>query len=833
MSSSASDASPAAGAVSDVGRPRGIGTVNLDEEMRSSYLDYAMSVIVGRALPDARDGLKPVHRRVLYAMHELGNTHNRPFKKSARVVGDVLGKYHPHGEQAAYDALVRMAQDFALRYPLVEGQGNFGSLDGDPPAAMRYTEVRLNRLAEDMLADIDRDTVDFVPNYNNEFREPTILPSRLPNLLLNGSTGIAVGMATNIPPHNLGETVEALIYLIENPGATVDDLMRFIKGPDFPTGGVICGVEGIAALYRTGRGQMVVRGRAHIDETESGRDVILITEIPYTVNKAALVASIAELVNNKTIEGVSDVRDESSKEGVRIVVDIKRGTPPTLVLNALYKHTQLETTFGGILLALDHGVPRTMNLKDLAECFIRHRLDVVTRRTRYELHQAEARAHILEGFKMALDQLEAVVKAIRSARNREEACAELMRRFNLTEVQAHAILDMRLYQLTNLERQKIDAEYLTLIKEISRLRDLMANERKRLTLIQEELRDIRGKYQDARRTDIAPAEGDIRVEDLIADRGCVITISHRGYIKRVPVDAYRAQRRGGKGVSGMATREEDFVEHLFVAHTHDYILFFTAQGRVYWKKVYEIPEAGRASSGKAIVNLLNVQSGESIAALIRVRSFVASQFLLMATARGRVKKTNLAEYGNPRSGGIIGIHIEEKDRLVAVKLTSGNDEVILTTRQGMSIRFSEKRVRDQGRATYGVRGIRLAEQDTVESMEIVNTQATLLSCTENGYGKRTRFDEYPLRNRGGKGVIAIRTSERNGCVVGAHAVMETDTLMLITAKGKMIRLPVSEIRVIGRATQGVRLIDLDEGDKVVCATTVQPEDDSVPLPPSD
>ncbi|MDI6774098.1 MAG: DNA gyrase subunit A [Verrucomicrobiota bacterium] len=811
--------------------PANLGYINIDEEMRSSYIDYSMSVIVGRALPDARDGLKPVHRRVLYAMRELGNTHNRPFKKSARVVGDVIGKYHPHGDQAAYDTLVRMAQDFSLRYPLVEGQGNFGSIDGDPPAAMRYTEVRMHLLAEEMLGDIEKETVAFTPNYNNEFLEPRILPGRLPNLLLNGSTGIAVGMATNIPPHNANETVDALVHLVDNPEATVDDLMKFIKGPDFPTGGVICGADGIRNMYRAGKGQMTVRGRAHIDETKSGKEIILITEIPYAVNKASLIETIAELVNDKTIEGISDIRDESNKEGIRIVIDLKRGGVSKVVLNALYKHTQLETTFGAILLALDHGAPKIMNLKELSQCFIRHRFEVVTRRARFDLAKAETRAHILEGLKIALDNLDAVVKTIRAAKNRDDARTNLMGKFRLSEAQANAILDVRLYQLTGLEREKVDQEYLEVIKNISSLKDLLANEWKIYAVIKQELLEIKQRYGDGRRTDIAPAEGEMNVEDLIADRGCVITISHRGYIKRVPTDTYKAQRRGGKGVAGMTTKEEDFVEHLFVANTHDYILFFTARGRVYWEKVYEIPEAGRTAAGKAIVNLLNVQGDDKIAAMIRVREFEETKHLVMATAGGTVRKTNLSEFGNPRSGGIIAINIEEGDRLMAVKMTDGANDVMLTTRRGMSIRFGEKLLRDMGRATYGVKGVRLVKHDFVESMEIVNPQATLLTCTENGYGKRTSFDEYPVQGRGGKGVIAIRTSDRNGVVVGAHSVMGTDALMLITAKGKMIRLPVSDIRVIGRATQGVRLINLDEGDKLVCATIVEPEDESAPLPP--
>jgi len=592
--------------------------INIDEEMRSSYIDYSMSVIIGRALPDARDGLKPVHRRVLYAMHDLGNTHNSSYKKSARIVGDVIGKYHPHGEGAVYDTIVRMAQDFSMRGVLVDGQGNFGSLDGDPPAAMRYTEVRMARLAEELLADIDKNTVDFGPNYDESLQQPLVLPAKLPNLLLNGSTGIAVGMATNIPPHNLGELADAVTAAIDNPDITVQELMKHLKGPDFPTGGIICGLKPVQDMYRTGRGQFRVRGRARIEEGKQGKQTIIITEIPYAVNKTNLITGIAKLVQNKTLDGVTDLRDESNRDGIRIVIELRRGVVPKVVLNNLYKHTQLQTTFGAILLALDHGRPRTMNLRELIRRFTDHRFEVVTRRTKFELDKAEARAHILEGLKIALDNLDAVVKTIRAARNRDEARDSLVRKFKLSEVQANAILDMRLYQLTGLERKKIESEYLELIKRISYLKSLLASEPKRYGLIKEELLEIKKRYADVRRTDIAPDEQEMNVEDLVADRGCIITISHAGYIKRVPIDTYKAQRRGGKGVSGMTTKAEDFVEHLFVAQTHDYILFFTAGGRVYWEKVYEIPEAGRTARGKAIVNLLNIRDDEQIAAMIRV-----------------------------------------------------------------------------------------------------------------------------------------------------------------------------------------------------------------------
>ena len=800
-----------------------VADINIDEEMRSSYIDYSMSVIIGRALPDARDGLKPVHRRVLFAMRELGNVHNRPYKKSARVVGDVIGKYHPHGDTAVYDTIVRMAQDFSLRYPLVDGQGNFGSIDGDPPAAMRYTEVRMQRPAEDILADIEKKTVDFGPNYNEEFDEPLVLPSKLPNLLLNGSTGIAVGMATNIPPHNLCELVDGIVAMIDNPDVTIDELMEHVKGPDFPTGGLICGTKPIREMYMTGRGHLRVRGRARIEEGRQGRETIIISEIPYAVNKTNLIEAIAKLVHNKVIEGIADLRDESNKEGIRIVVELKRGVVPKVILNQIYKHTQLQTTFGAIMLAIDHGKPRVMNLKELMRCFIDHRFEVVTRRTEFDLAKAEARAHIVEGLKIALDNMDAVVKVIRGAKSRDEARTALREKFSLSEIQANAILDMRLYQLTGMEREKLENEYLELIKTISYLRDLLANEHKIYGLIKEELLNIREKYGDMRRTDIAPSEEEIRIEDLIADRGCIITISHTGYIKRVPIDTYKAQRRGGKGVAGMTTKEEDFVEHLFVASTHDYILFFTSAGKIYWEKVYEIPEASRTARGKAIVNLLNITNEEKIAAMIRVREFDESQHLVMATARGVVKKTNLSAFKNVRKDSIIAIRIDEGDELIEVMLTDGSNDVIITTVKGMCIRFAERRLRSLGRATRGVKGITLSEGDLVKSMEIVNDKATFLACTENGYGKRTSFDEYRVQNRGGRGIIAIRTSDRNGNVVGAHAVMATDSLMLITANGKMIRMAVGDVRIIGRNTQGVRLINLDKGDKLVSATTVEPE----------
>ena len=801
-----------------------VDLINIEDEMQRAYIDYSMSVIIGRALPDARDGLKPGNRRILFAMREGNWLHNRPYVKCARVVGDVIGKYQPHGDAAVYDTLVRMAQDFSMRYLLIDGQGNFGSIDGDPPAAYRYTECRLEALAEEMLADIDKNTVDMQPNYDEKMLEPKVLPARIPNLLVNGSTGIAVGMATNIPPHNLGEIVDATVYLIDTPDATVADLTKFVKGPDFPTAGMLCGTAQIRAMYETGRGLLKIRGHASIEEGPQGKESIILHDLPYTVNKAALIENLADLVNDKKIEGISDIRDESDKDGIRVVIETKRGAIPKVILNNIYQHTQLESTFGAIMLAIDRGRPRVMNLKEMIQCFVTHRFEVITRRAQFDLEKAEARAHILEGLKIALDHLDAVVKTIRESKDRDMARTRLMERFKLSEIQANAILDMRLYQLTNMERAKIDAEYEEIIKLINYLRDLLANERKVYGVIKDDLLEMKKRYGDPRRTDIVPDEGEISVEDLIADRGCVITISHTGYIKRVPVATFKQQRRGGKGVVGMDTKEEDYVEHVFTASTHDYMLFFTATGRVYWKKVYEIPEGGRTTRGKAIVNFLEIGSEEKIAACIPVREFPESQFLVFATANGLVKKTNLAAFGNPRAGGIIAIGIEEGDTLVGVRLTNGQNELILVTRQGMSIRFHEGQMRDQGRDTVGVYGIKLDRDDRVENIEVVEPNATLMCISENGYGKRTAFDEYPDQHRGGKGVITMKTTERNGLVVGAHAVRENDALMLITAQGQMIRIPVSDVRVISRNTQGVRLINLSEGDKLVSATTVEPEE---------
>jgi DNA gyrase subunit A len=805
-----------------------VDPINIEEEMQRAYIDYSMSVIVGRALPDVRDGLKPGNRRILFAMRERGWTSAKPFVKCAKVVGEVIGNYHPHGDAAVYDTLVRMAQDFSMRYTLIRGQGNFGSIDGDPPAAYRYTECKLDKLAEEMLADIEKNTVDMRPNFDESLQEPTVLPARIPNLLVNGSTGIAVGMATNIPPHNLGEIVDGTVHLIEHPDATVEDLMEIVKGPDFPTGGMICGATPIREMYRTGRGLLKVRGRAGIEEGAQGKETIIISDIPYTVNKATLIEKIADLVNEKKIEGITDIRDESDKDGIRIVIELKRGATPKVVLNNIYQHTALESTFGAIMLAIDHGRPRTMNLRDLLQCFVDHRFQVFRRRFEFELEKAKARAHILEGLKIALDHLDAVVKTIRESKDRDTARTQLMARFKLSEAQANAILDMRLYQLTGLEREKIEEEYRQIIMEINRLEDLLANPRKIFQVIKEDLLEVRKLYADARRTDIVPDEGEIAIEDLIADLGCVLTISHAGYIKRMPVTTFRQQRRGGKGVVGMDTKEEDYVEHVFTASTHDYLLFFTEKGRVYWKKVYEVPEGGRAARGKALVNFLEIGSDEKITALIPVREFPENKSLVFATQNGIVKKTSLAAFGNPRAGGIIGIAIEEGDRLIGVKPVEGESELVLCTRQGMSIHFHESRLRNQGRDTYGVKGIELGrENDRVEAIEVVTANATLLTISENGYGKRTAFGEYPLQNRGGKGVITMKTSERNGLVIAAHAVRDGDAIMLITEQGQMIRMSVDDIRVISRNTQGVRMINLEEGDRVVSATSVAPEAEAV------
>jgi len=801
-----------------------IGHIPIEEEMQASYIDYSMSVIIGRALPDARDGMKPGARRILFAMRDMGLLHNRPYKKSAYVVGEVLGKYHPHGDSSVYDTMVRMAQPFALRYPLVDGQGNFGSLDGDNAAAYRYTEARLTKIAEEMLTDIDKDTVDMSPNYNGEIYEPTVLPARMPNLLLNGSTGIAVGMATNIPPHNLKELCSAVKCLIDNPEADVTELMEHVKGPDFPTGATVCGYNGIHKMYTTGRGHLKVRAVSEIDELPNGKPRIIVTEIPYAVNKATLLETIAKLATNKVVEGITDLRDESNKDGIRIVIELKKGVIPKVVLSNLYKHSNLQTTFGSIMLALDGARPKIMNLKELLECFIRHRFEVITRRTEFNLAKARAREHILSGLLKALDVLDEVVRTIRESKNRDEARAQLIGRFEFSEIQANAILEMRLYQLTGLERDKLQAEYDELVKYISELEDLLANDYKIFALIRDDMDDLITSYDNGRRTAIVPDEAEVAIEDLIADKPAIITVSHTGYIKRVPMDTYREQKRGGKGVSGMGTKDEDYVEHLFVANAHDYILFFMSSGRMYWEKVYEIPEAGRTAKGKALINLLNIREGERVMAMIKVRDFPEDKHVIMATRKGIVKKTKLSLYSRPRRDGIIAINIDEDDQLLGAMISDPSDNVMLTTRTGKSIRFTEELLRSQGRATRGVRGIRVSAGDEVTSMALVQEGANFLVCCENGYGKRTPFDEYRVQGRGGKGIIAIKATERNGAVVGAQTVYDEDALMMITAQGKMIRMAVNDISIIGRSTQGVRLINLDDGDTLVSVTRVAPEE---------
>jgi len=793
--------------------------VNIEAEMRKSYMDYAMSVIVGRALPDARDGLKPVHRRILYAMHDMGLQQNKTYKKSARVVGDVIGKYHPHGDTAVYDTIVRMAQDFSLRNPLVDGQGNFGSMDGDSPAAMRYTEVRMTKIASELLSDLDKDTVDFVPNYDETMHEPAVLPAKVPNLLLNGSSGIAVGMATNIPPHNLAELVDGLIAITDNPEISIDELIKLIPGPDFPTGGFINGRDGIISAYKTGRGIIKVRARAFIEKRgKTERESIIISEMPYQVNKARLIEKIAELVQQKKLEGISDIRDESDREGVRVVIDLKKDEVSRVVLNNLYKMTQMQVTFGCIFLSIVQGQPQILNLKKLLEHFLEFRKEVITRRTLFELNRAEKRAHILEGLKIALDNLDAVITLIRKSGSPAEAKAQLIERFELSDAQAQAILEMRLQRLTALERDKILEEYTHLLKEIERLKGILANEKLVLDIIVQELREAKDKYSDVRRTEIVAAAEDISIEDTIADEDMVITISSSGYIKRTPVTTFRTQTRGGKGKTGMTTKEEDFVEDLFIASTHAYILIFTDKGKVYWLKTYAVPQAGPAARGKATVNLINVAPGENISAVLPVKSFEGTQFVVMATQNGVIKKTALEAYSRPRASGIAAITIDPDDALIGVEITDGEKDVFLGTRRGMAIRFNEKNVRPMGRTSRGVRGIALKKEDKVVGMEVLRGDSTLLSITEHGYGKRSNAAEYRRQTRGGKGIITIKADERNGNVVGIKQVVEEDNLMIITSSGKIIRIGVQNISVIGRNTKGVRLINVAKDERVMGVT---------------
>jgi DNA gyrase subunit A len=792
-----------------------IKSINIEDEIRKSYLEYSMSVIVGRALPDIRDGLKPVHRRVLYAMYDLKNFHNKAYKKSARVVGDVIGKYHPQGDTAVYDTIVRMAQDFSLRYPLIDGQGNFGSVDGDSAAAMRYTEVRMTRMAEEFLADLEKETVDFVPNYDESLQEPSVLPTSIPNLLVNGSSGIAVGMATNIPPHNLTEVCNGVIGLIDKPDITIPELMHSIPAPDFPTSGFIIGRKGSKEAYETGRGIIKLRARAFIEKVGKSGERIVISEIPYQVNKSKLLERIAELVKEKKIEGISDIRDESDRDGMRVVVDIKRDGIAMVILNRLYKYTQMEVSFGIIFLAIVKGRPHVLNLKEMLEHFISHRREIIVRRTRYELKKALERAHILEGFRKALEFLDDVIALIRSSADTKEAKARLIAEFDFSDIQAQEILNLRLHRLTSLEREKIDAEYMQLIKDIERFKAILASPAMVLQLIKDEMKEIKEKYGDERRTEILEEEGELDIEDLIADEEMVVTISHTGYIKRNPISLYRAQRRGGKGLTGVVPKEEDFVEMLFTASSHEYLLFFTTKGRVYWKKVHELPEASRISRGKAIVNLLELQSDEKVATVLSVKEFSEKSFVVMATKKGLLKKTELMAYSRPRNIGIIALKINDDDELIGVRMTDGTHDIFLATRDGKSIRFPEEDLREMGRVAAGNIGIRMEDGDSVVGMEVVKEGETILTVTENGFGKRTKTEEYRRQSRGGKGILTIKTSERNGPVVYSYQVSDSDQLMIITERGKIIRLRAADISVIGRNTQGVKLIDLGEGEKVV------------------
>ena len=797
----------------------------IEEEMKQSFINYSMSVIVSRALPDVRDGLKPVHRRILYAMNELGLIPGRPYKKSATVVGEVLGKYHPHGDSAVYDSMVRMVQDFSLRYPLVDGQGNFGSIDGDNAAAYRYTEAKLTPMAMELLADIDKKTVVFTPNFDDRLEEPTVLPSKLPNLLLNGSSGIAVGMATNIPPHNLREVAGAIRHLVDNPGCEIAELRKHIKGPDFPTAGFIYGTAGITECYETGRGKIIMRARAVVEEKPStGREAIVITEIPFMVNKTRLIEQIAEMVRDKKVTDISDMRDESDRDGMRIVIEMKRDANTDVVLNQLYKGTQMQATFGAIMLALVDGQPQILNLKEILQQFVDHRHSVITRRAQFELDTAAAREHILDGLKIAVDNIDEVIKVIRGSADVETADATLRERFKLSDRQSKAILDMRLARLTALERDKLDEELAEVRAVIKELKALLGSREQRMALLKSELAELEKKFGDERRTEIVADQGDFSIEDLIAEEDMVVTISHAGYIKRIPIDTYKRQRRGGRGMAGMGTREEDWVEHLFIASTHDYMLFFTQNGQVYWLKVYDIPQGGRAAKGKPIVNLIQIGEGERIAAFTAVRQFADDKYLMFATANGTVKKTVLSAYGNPRANGINAINIEKDDELIDVAVTDGSSDIVLATRHGMSIRFHEQDAREMGRATGGVRGIMLDEGDRVIGQVVIRRDATLLVVTEKGLGKRSELGEYRVQKRGGKGIITLRRTEKTGDIVALHEVLPQDELMMITRHGVIIRVPVAGIRVIGRNTQGVRVMNLDEGDTVVDVTRVVIED---------
>lgn len=799
---------------------------SIEEEMKKSYMDYSMSVIVSRALPDVRDGLKPVHRRILYGMMELGVGYNRAYRKSARIVGDVMGKYHPHGDSAVYDSMVRMTQEFSLRYPLVDGQGNFGSVDGDSAAAMRYTEARMKRISSEMLKDLEKETVSFTPNFDESLKEPTVLAAVIPNLLLNGSSGIAVGMATNIPPHNMDEVVDAIIAQIDNPEITISELMEHIKGPDFPTAAIIYGASGIKDAYETGRGKITVRARANIEEHKNGRYSLVIAEIPYQVNKSSLIEKIVMLVRTKKVEGISDIRDESDKDGIRLVIELKRDVVPEVVLNMLYKHTQMQETFGVIMLALVDGLPKILNLHQVIAEFVKFRHEVVVKRTEFELKEAEHRAHILEGLKIALDNLDAVIKTIRGSKNPPEAKAALIEKFGLSPIQAQAILDMRLQKLTGLERQKIIDEYTEMLKLIARLNEILNNRGLRMDIIKTELREVQERYGDDRRTEIIPDAKDFTIEDMIAEEEMVITITHNGFIKRYPVSGYRRQNRGGRGSAGAKARDEDFIEHLFTASTHDYILFFTDRGKCHWLRVHEIPQAGKATRGRALINLLRVDQGEKVQAYIAVRDYAEDLYITMATAKGLVKKTVLTAYSRPMKGGIFAIDIREDDHLIDAQITTGENDIILGTRNGMSIRFSETNIRPTGRKTMGVKGIELkGADDQVVGMIVVRREGTVLAVSEHGFGKRTEVINYRVQNRAGKGIITIKTTPKVGQMVSLLEVVDNDDLMIITSRGVLIRQPVSSIRSIGRNTQGVKLIRLDEGDSIAAVTRVQEEKD--------
>jgi DNA gyrase subunit A len=800
--------------------------VDIEEEMKGSYIDYSMSVIVARALPDVRDGLKPVHRRVLFGMNELGNTPNKAYKKSARVVGEVLGKYHPHGDSSVYDTIVRMAQDFSLRYMLVDGQGNFGSVDGDSAAAMRYTEVRMTRMAEEMLRDIEKNTVNFTPNFDDTLQEPTVLPASVPNLLVNGASGIAVGMTTNIPPHNLGEVIDGVIAMIGDRGIDNDKLMKYIKAPDFPTGGIIYGYDGVKEAYKTGRGKITLRAKAAIETAKNDRQSIIISEIPYQVNKASLIEKIAELVRDKKLDDISSVNDESDRDGMRIVVDLKRDANASVVLNNLYKMTQMQTTFGIIMLALVDGRPQVLQLKDTLNLFIEHRNEVVVRRTKFDLDAAEKRAHILEGYVIALDNIDAIIKLIKASKDTETAKQGLMKKFKLSEIQAQAILDMRLQRLTGLERKKIEDEYKEVIKLINKLKAILGSKQLQLQIIKEELLEIREKYGDERRTEIVMKQTEFKIEDMIAEEDVVITISHAGYIKRFPVSGYRRQSRGGKGVTGAASREDDFVEHMFVASTHNYILFFTDKGKCYWLKVFEVPEGGRTSKGKAITNLIAKEDAENITAFLSVKDFTENEFVFMVTEEGQMKKTSLMEFSNPRRNGIAAISLDKKDLLCDVKLTDGSHEIVIGTHEGIAIRFPESEVRAMGRGASGVRAIRLEKGDKViGAVTLKRTKTTILVATENGFGKRSDLSEYRISHRGGKGIATLRATDKTGKMIAIKQVQDTDDVVVVTSSGMIIRQRAEDIRVSGRNTSGVRLIRLGDKDEVTAVAIVTSEDE--------